>query len=53
MIEVIKDFYKLTHKETFRIGQKVEFDKETETRLVKEGLAIEIKQPKKAKVNKK
>jgi hypothetical protein len=53
MIEVIKGFYKLSEKQTYNIGQKVEFDKETEQRLVNEGLAIEIKQVKKPKVNKK
>ena len=53
MIEVKQGFYKLSEKQTYNVGQKVEFDKETETRLVKEGLAIEIKQPKKPKVNKK
>ena len=49
MIEVKQSFYKLSEKQTYNIGQKVEFDKETEQRLVKEGLAIEIKELKKNK----
>ena len=52
MIEVKKGFYKLSEKQTYNVGQKVEFDKETEQRLVKEGLAIEIKPIKKTKSNK-
>ena len=42
MIKVIKDFYKLSEKKTYKKGVKAEFDKATEERLIKEGLAAKI-----------
>ena len=47
MIEVIKDFYKLSNNTSYRIGEKVEFDANTEKRLISEGLAKKVIETKK------
>ena len=41
MFTVIKDFYKLSDKKTYTIGQKVDFGKEN-NRLAKEGLIEKV-----------
>jgi hypothetical protein len=38
MIKVIKDFYKLSEKKSYYIDDEVEFDTDTEARLINEGL---------------
>ena len=42
MIKVIKDFYKLSEKKTYKKGSKVEFSKAVEDSLIKEGFADKI-----------
>ena len=37
MVEVIKGFYKLSDKKTYKVGDKVDFGKDN-ARLIKEGL---------------
>lgn len=41
MIEVIKPFYKLSHKKTFYTGDKLDFGKDN-ARLIKEGLVKKV-----------
>ena len=53
MIKVIKGFYKVSNKNTYKIGDSVEFDKATEERLVKEGLASKVIEKKVVKKTKK
>tara|TARA_R110002153_G_scaffold259102_1_gene418663 strand:- start:408 stop:599 length:192 start_codon:yes stop_codon:yes gene_type:complete len=38
MIKVIKDFYKLSEKKSYYVGDEAEFDADTEARLISEGL---------------
>ncbi len=42
MIQVIKGFHKLSDNKNYLKGDKVEFDAQTETRLIKEGLAKKV-----------
>lgn len=41
MVEVIKNFHKLSNNKTYKVGEKVDFGKEN-TRLIKEGLVKKI-----------
>ena len=47
MVEVIKDFYKLSEKKNYEIGDKVSFTKAEETTLIREGFAKVITKKKK------
>lgn len=51
MIKVIKGFYKRSDNKTYKIGQEVSFSDADNKRLIKEGLAVEVKKVK-AKVKK-
>lgn len=53
MIEVIKNFHKLSNNKSYSIGEKVEFDAKTETRLIKEGLCKKIIETKRKPKSKK
>ena len=46
MLEVIKDFYKLSNNKTYKVGDKVDFKKEND-RLIKEGLVKKVIKAKK------
>lgn len=43
MVEVIKNFYKLSDKKSYLVGEKAEFDTKTEKRLESEGLVKILK----------
>ena len=50
MIKVLKGFYKVSEKKTYKVGEKASFDKETEKALVNDGFAEVVKEDKKRKV---
>ena len=50
MIEVIKQFYKLSEKKTYLVGEKVNFGKEENKSLVDNGFAKPVKEDKRKKI---